>query len=341
MPYRHFLLLIIAALSTASMRAQDVPAVDPNQLLQALRALKDQQAQLTKSAKQKALQQVQAAAATPAAAVTAWEEAVRAVQFDGAPREGSQFKEWREREGDALKEKEAAGAAQLHFKWMALTLQRSMGTPLKELLPAIVTFTKEVAADQAAMETLAQEIDHEKDAPVGNKRAKDRRRNDEQVKRVHDQILRSPVNGSVAAQALKITTLLEVDSWEYSAGNTDGIFKNIVLPELRAARDPRVLEYWDMKLKREADTAAKSKLAFETEKFNQVRRPEILWNRAQDVLLLGQRNRAISEMFNLIKTYPAHPNASAWMTTLEETLVPGQARAVKGAETPSPAPPPE
>jgi hypothetical protein len=273
--------------------------------------------------------------------VAAWEEAVRAVQFDGASREGSQFKEWRDREGDALKEKEAAGAAQLHFKWMALTLQRSQGTPLKELLPAIVTFTKEVAADQTAMEALTQGIEHEKDAPLGNKRAKDRRRNDELVKRVHDQILRSPVNGSVAAQALKITTLLEVDSWEYSAANVDGIFKNIVLPELRAARDPRLLEYWDMKLKREADSVAKSKLAFETEKFNQVRRPELLWNRAQDVLLLGQRNRALNEMFNLIKTYPAHPNASAWIATLEETLAPGQPKTVKGAEASAPAPAPE
>jgi hypothetical protein len=341
MYYRQFLLLVIAALGANSIRAEDAPPVDPAQLLQALRGLKEQQAQLLKAAKQKALQQVQAAAATPTAAVAAWEEAVRSVQFDGAPREGSQFKDWREREGDALKEKEAAGAAQLHFKWMALTLQRSLGTPLKDLLPTIVAFTKEVAADQTAMDALAQDIEHEKDAPAGNKRAKDRRRNDEQVKRVHDQILRSPVNNSVAAQVLKITALLDVDSWEYSAGNADGIFKKVILPELRAARDPRLLEYWDMMLKREADNAAKSKLAFETERFNQVRRPEILWSRAQDVLLLGQRNRAITEMFNLIKSYPAHPNASAWVSTLEETLVPGTPKAVKSGEASAPARPPE
>ena len=49
---------------------------------------------------------------------------------------------------EALREKEAANAAQLHFKWMALTLQRSMGTPVKDLLPHVVAFTKELAAHE-------------------------------------------------------------------------------------------------------------------------------------------------------------------------------------------------
>jgi hypothetical protein len=63
----------------------------------------------------------------------------------------------------------------------------------------------------------------------------------------------------------------------------------------------------DRKLKREADTVAKSKLAFETEKFNQVRRPEILES-AQDAFRAAQsRQRNVQR----IKTYPAHPNASA------------------------------
>ncbi len=334
--------LFTTALAAAPLHAQqDAPPVDLGQLLQALRGLKEQQLVQAKSAKQKALQQVQAAAASPAAAVAAWEEAVRAVQFDGVPREGSQFKEWRDREGDALKEKEAASAAQLHFKWMAITLQRSLGTPVKDLLPQVVAFTKEVAADQAALEALDEHIKHDKEIAVGGKRGKERRTNDELVKRMHDQVSRAPVNGSVAAQVLKISELLAVEKWEMNAGNADGIFNKIVLPELRAQRDPRLLEYWDMKLKREAESATKSKLAFDADIFNQVRKPEILWSRAQDVLALGQRNRAISEMFNLIKSYPAHPNATAWMTGLEQVIVPPAApvAASPGSATEAAVPP--
>ena len=154
---------------------------------------------------------------------------------------------------------------------------------------------------------------------------------------MHDQIIKAPVNGSVAAQVLKITDLMTVEKWEMSAGNVDGIYTHIILPELRAARDPRLLEYWDMKLKRESENATRTKLAFEAEKFNQVRRPEILWSRAQDLMVLGQRNRALGEMFNLVKTYPNHPNADDWVTAIEQTLTPAAATSAEDAPL---APPP-
>ncbi len=316
-------ILIATATATATLSAQqDAPPVNLNELLQALRGIKTQQVQQTKAAKQKALQQVQAAAASAAAAAASWEEAVRTTQFEGAAREGSQFKEWRERDGEALKEKEAANAAQLHFKWMALTLQRSMETPMKDLLPLIIGFTKELAADQIAIESLGDDIRREREAAGSGKHGKDRKTNDEAVKRVHDQIIRSPVSNSIAAQVLKIGPLLDVDGWEMSAGDLDGIYNKVILPELRASRDPRLLEFWDIRLKRDSEKATKSKLAFEIEKFNQVRRPEILWGRAQDVLLLGQKNRAVGEMFNLIKTFPTHPRATEWVAAFEKILSP-------------------
>ena len=321
-------ILIAAVTGAATLHAQqDAPPVDFNKLLQDLRGIKNQQTQMSKAAKQKALQQVQAVAASPASAAAAWEEAVRITQFEGAAREGSQFKDWRERDGEALKEKEAANAAQLHYKWMALTLQRSMGTSMKDMLPQVIGFTKELAADHLAMESLEDDIRRGKEVAVSGKHGKDRKTNDEAVKRVHDQIIRAPVNNSIAAQVLKIGGLMEVDKWEMNAGDLDGIYTKIILPELRAAHDPRLLEFWDMRIKRESDKATKSKLAFEIEKFNQVRRPELLWSRAQDVLLLGQKNRAVGEMFNLIKTYPSHPQADDWVTAFEHILVPPPADA--------------
>ena len=323
-PSHPFALCLASLLCAGTLSAQqDAPPVDVAALLQALRGIKDQQAQLTKAAKQKALQQVQAAAASAPAAAAAWEEAVRVSQFAGAA--GSQFKEWRDREGEALKEKEAANAAQLHFKWMALTLQRSIGTPVKDMLPQVVAFTKEIAADDAAMDSLEDSIRREKELAGSGKHGKDRKSNDEAVKKLHDQILRAPVNGSVAAQVLKITELFNVDKWEMSAGNVDGIYNHIILPELRANRDPRVLEYWDMRLKREAENASRSKLAFDIDKYNSIRRPDLLWSRAQDVLLLGQRNRALGEMFNLVKTYPNHPRADEWVNAIEQILSPAAA----------------
>ena len=337
-PKNKLVLSLAGFLSAGTLLAQqDAPPVDVSALLQALRGIKGQQVQQAKAAKQKALQQVQSSAASPGAAAASWEEAVRAAQFAGAAKEGSQYKEWREREGEALKEKEAANAAQLHFKWMALTLQRSIGTPIKEMLPQIVAYTKEVAADELAMDALEENIKRDREIANSNKHGKERKTNDEAVKKMHDQILKAPVNGSVAAQVLKITDLMNVDKWEMNAGSVDGIYSHIILPELRALRDPRLLEYWDMKLKHDADAATRTKLAFETEKYNLIRRPELLWSRALDLIVLGQRNRGLGEMFNLVKTYPNHPNADDWVTAIEQTLAPPAA--TDAADAPL-APPP-
>jgi hypothetical protein len=80
-----------------------------------------------------------------------------------------------------------------------------------------------------------------------------------------------------------------------------------------------------MKLKREADKASQSKLAFEIEKFNTMRRPVLLWNRSQEYVNLGLKNRAATEMFALIKAHPTHPDADEWLNTLEELLAPAPA----------------
>ena len=67
----------------------------------------------------------------------------------------------------------------------------------------------------------------------------------------------------------------------------------------------------------------------------QIKRPNLLWSRAQDVLVLGQKNRAITEMFNLVKTHPQHPNVTGWISAIEGILAAAAAPAV----SPAPAAP--
>ncbi len=313
--------------SGGALRAQqDGPPVDVQQLLQALKGLKEQQVAQAKAIRQKAIQDISGAAASGSVAASAWEEAVRQVQFQGASKEGAQFREWKEREGDALGEKEVQSAARLHFNWMVITLQRSGGAQVKDLMPAVLQHIGGVLQDRVAAEALDERIKHEREMAQTGKRpgGKDKRKDDELAKRMHDHILNGSLAGGAPAQALKIRELLSVQSWEMSPGNVDGIYQNVVLPEFRATRDPRLMDYWEMKLKRESEAAGKAKLAYETERFNQVRKPELLWQRAQDMLVLGLKNRGLGEMLNLIKAHPAHPNCAGWIASLEKILMPAE-----------------
>ena len=335
-PRRALALIIAALLAVPGARAQAGQSVDIGQMLQQLRQLREQTAIKTKADKQKAIQEVTAAAASGEGAVNAWEKAVMATQFDGVTKEATAFKAWREGEGEALKEAEAKNAARLYFQYLALTLQRSAGTPMKDLLPALVNYTRELAGDHAAMENLDDSIKREMEKNDG-KRGPPRKANDADVKKMHDSILHRPLGGSIVVQWLKLGEWVAVDKWEGTPGNFDGIYEKTILPELRAQRDQRVLEYWDMKIKREGDNAAKSKLEFEHDKFLTQKLPVLLWHKAADMAVLGMKNRAATEMFNLIRKYPQHPDAGEWMGRLEEMLMPPAP--ATSAPTPAPAAP--
>jgi hypothetical protein len=316
-------------------QTQDAPAPDLSSLLQELKKIREQQVQSEKQQRQAALQQVTAAAASPERAAGLWEDAVRAIQFDGATKEGTAFKEWKDREGEGLNSKEGRNAARLYFNWLKLTILRDAGTPVKELLPQVVAHTKELSADREMMEALEESIKKDKELAASGKHGMKRQGDDDKAKRMHDQILNKGLAGSPVVQWLKLKEFVNPPQWENNPGDFDGIFNNIILPELRAQKDPRLLEYWDMRLKKEADAASKQKLTFAVEKYNNERRPALLWSRADDLLLLGQKNRAIGEMFNLIKTYPRHPSADTWIARLEAILVPPP----PGAATAAPAAP--
>ena len=337
-PRRSLAFLLAAVLAVPGARAQDGQAVNIGEMLQQLRQLREQTALKTKADKQRAIQEVSAAAASGEGAVNAWEKAVMATQFDGVAKEATAFKAWRDGEGEALKEAEGKNAARLYFQWLALTLQRSSGTPVKDMIPSVVNYTKELLADQAAIENLDDSIKRDKEKDNG-KRGMQRKSNDADVKKMHDNILNKGLGGSVVVQWLKLGEWVNVDHWEGTPGNFDGIYEKIILPELRLQRDQRVLEYWDMKIKREGERAAKSKLEFEHDKFLTQRLPKLQWGKAADMAVLGFKNRAATEMFTLIRKHPQHPDAGDWMGRLEEMLMPPAAAPATTAPAAPVAPP--
>lgn len=360
MPLPRLLCTTAAGLACAAsaLAVEDLAPVDAKPLLEALRTIKTQQETTIKTTKQRMIQEAAAAAANPAKAAELWEDAVRATQFQGVPKEDAQFKAWREKDGDALKDPEVKTALHLYFNWLALTLQRSAGAEIKTLFPAVLAHAREVAADQVTMEAFEDQRNIAKDVPPPNPNAakrpvtaaqKERKQDSQTVKKVHDQILKGSLAGSAFVQWMRLgdyitdlapqkgrgggknggkagagvaTTEEYAASWEGTPGNFDGIFQSILLPEMRNQKDIRLLEYWNEKLKREGEAATRSQKTFEIDKFNQVRRPSLLWQRNQDLIRVGQKNRAITDMFAQIKAYPTHPEAASWIAELEVILAP-------------------
>jgi len=334
--------LTVAFLAGPALLAQqpqpDAPAVDVNQMLKSLDALHTQGDTGVKALKQAAYQQVAAAAGSTDAAVALWQEAIRGTQMEGAGKEGTAFRAWRDENADVFKQPEVQSAISLNLSWLLLTLQRSNGMLVKDMVPTIISYTSNLLAHRVLMERFDERLKADQELAkglIGPKREQQEKvlREDYAIKKMHDSVMQD-VGSTVVAQWLKIGGFLSVEGWEGNPGDFDGIYENIVQPELRSELSPHVFDYWDAKLRTEADKASRSKLAYEIDKFNTLRRPELLWDRIQEYLYLGQVNRGATEMYNHIKTYSTHPDAQDWIDDLKKLIAPPPPTAA----TPAPIP---
>ena len=102
--------------------------------------------------------------------------------------------------------------------------------------------------------------------------------------------------------------------------NVDEMFTKIILPALRLKKDPTAVDYWTRKIEMESASSAKAKRTFDAERFAKFRKPTLLWNRAKEFYLIGQKNRGFTEMFAVVKAYPTHPDAEGWAGQLEQLI---------------------
>lgn len=282
---------LVAVLTFAASRAfsVDAPPVDEQALLKNLKVIKEKVVADTKLSRTKVIQQLSAAAASDSSAIDFYLDAVRETQFDGRNREQTQFHDWKKKEADKLHSRDLQEAARLHLTYLVLTIQRASGAETKDLLPSLINYTRQV---NTAIDSI----------------------NDQDL-------MKRPLDNGIFAHWLQLGSLISnARDWEMAPGNLDGIFGKTILPELRKQKDPRVIEYWDLRIQRESANAQQSQRAFDAESFDQRRLPQLLWMRAQDLLAIGKRNQAIAEMYAIIKQYPAHADCTGWIARLEAVL---------------------
>jgi hypothetical protein len=283
------LLCIVALFSSHLAIAQDGPPVDTKAVLASLKQIKAKKTEAARAQYRKVIQELLKAAGTNSSAMQLYREAVFNTQFKGQPRENTLFQEWRRKEGDNQRSPEMQTAVRLHLYYLAYSLQRSIETPINQIVPNLIVYADELS--QVDPKTLDQEF------------------------------LKTPLPESLFVNWYNLKNpLATLKDWELTPGNADGIWQRTILPQLRRDKDPRAVAYWDRKLKSEADDATASRLAINNKQFAEVRKPVLLFSRAQEMATVGLPNRAMQEIFTLVRTYPDHPESERWVSRLEKLI---------------------
>ncbi len=249
-----------------------------------------------------------AASADDGAALNFYLEAVRVTRFVGQPHEETAFHDWKKEEMGKLR----PTAIRTALRYTTLSLQRAAGATDNQIFPLLLAYVQDA-------ETVI--------APGSG--------NDQEI-------LRQPVAENIFSRWYNIGSRLNgLDNWEPVPGNIQGIYEKIILPVMRKNHDARILRYWDNRIISERGRASAETAAFNTDRFNLTRRPSLLWSRAEDEVAIGLRDQGITDMFNLVKAFPAHPDAGKWIPELEGILTaaaPSVPAAPAAARAPAAAP---
>ncbi len=283
--------LSLLALAVSLRAQQPSPSpVDAAAVLAAIKELKTKQPDVIAREKGQVLDAIRAALADP---IKAYEQATVAVEFQGkgGGNDSAKLMEWRKQNGELLRDRTFANALRLELAYLGLTWQRCMGTKTKDLLPALYDYTSQVTANYEALWTL--------------------------------KMADKSFNDIVFVPYFQIGPFINsLPDWDTQPFDVDGIFQKTILPELRKEKDPRLLVYWDAKIQSEALRTDKQANGLAANRFNSIRRPALLWNRAEDELVLGDQGRAVADMLALLKAHPDHPDFDKWVARLTDVVTP-------------------
>jgi len=296
----------------STLIAQTTGPIDAKSMLASLQDIKQKQADSSKSQLLQTITDFTAACSDDGAALNFYVEAVRVTRFVGRDHEDSAFRDWKKDQLDRLK----PSAIRTALRYTMLSLQRAAGATDDQIFPDLLGYASDTADILPAL-----------DAPAISGKG----RGDDQ------DILREPVSDNIFARWYNIGGQLSaLDNWEPVPANIDGIYQKILLPVMRKNRDPRILKYWDNKIITERGRASTETAAFDTDRFNLTRRPALLWSRAEDEVAIGMRDQGVTDMYNLVKAFPAHPDAAKWIAELEGLLAPpAPAPAATGGTAPA------
>ncbi|MDA1204009.1 MAG: hypothetical protein O3A75_06900 [Verrucomicrobia bacterium] len=287
-PRLAFASLLLAAASTHGQ--SDIPPVDPSSTLADLAKLETAYERAMDELRKTAVNILGQAAGSPGSAGRLYEKAIAATS-------SGNFVEWKKRNADLLRSKPFQQAAQMHLRYLVLSLERGRSDrDSKHWAEPSLRYARDLAA-------LLTDKDFRGAPGQGN------------------ELLGEPMAKSAFTQWLQIGPLLPPDAtWEQVPGNLGGILEKNVRVPWRLIGDPRTDLAWQLELETGvilADTDGSERAA---QNFNQGTAPGLLFRRATDRAATGQPNRAAADVLDLARRHPTHPDFPQWAAKLREML---------------------
>jgi hypothetical protein len=130
-----------------------------------------------------------------------------------------------------------------------------------------------------------------------------------------------PVLESPLVRDRQIQGFLEgVQEAKLSSASVGPIFNQVVRPHLRKAKSRDLMRLWDLRIAAMDEDVEKEVKTLGADDYKILKRPELMWERADDLEKMGERESAWAQKMAILKANPYHPKLSKWIEDMKQAL---------------------
>ncbi len=293
------LTFLFLAGSTALSSAEALTQADREALLEKLLEIRENAQSKVDSRFATATNAFRSAMRSPDTALELYLNCVEKVNYEQANKKSSEFRDWKRKNSDRLKDETFARSLQQQLRWLNLTLEAASKDPDKDKLALKAAEILDSITSQAELF-----------APY------------------HEEFNKA-VTESVFASAYGIDSL-KLRDWPLSPLPISKVYQEVILPtvrqpdriiSLKSAWQKRILqegtiaEHWIKKEKGETPDPAAELLKFRSKTL-----PTLRWASEVDQYKAGDQQGAALRMLSLIETNLSHPEAQKWVNQFNDLL---------------------
>jgi hypothetical protein len=321
---RIYVLLVCAAISLNSAKAEALSDADRETLLENLEQLQESADSKVDAKFRVALAAYREAIGSDDAAMELYLNCIEKVNFEDQQKKSTDFREWKRSQVDKLADPGLRLALRHQLRWLVLTLQASSEKADRtKLIPEAQQIVDSIFLDTAKL-------------------------------RNQQETLNQSVTSSVFARAYEINSA-KVEMWPLSPISLDQVYEQILLPpnrkssrlnQLQATWTKRIqqesakVQYWsehEQKPKDEKRVGMASEMQNPAyEKFLTQAKPSLQWEMELDLFSHGDESGAAVRMMNHLQKNLTHPSVRQWAKQFGALLKPKTVEAPPTAQAPTP-----
>ena len=308
------LLAILAQIFLVTVIQAEEAKLDRGKALEELKEIEAKNEKLTQGLLEKAAKELAEAGLDKFKAVQVYVESYRNVEFGRAQDGETRYQQWRVENKEKIGSLDFSEGAQLHVQYVALVCREALGEKEAPKAGEWGAYWENLFKSREIAESPGDLT--EAKVPVAKKGVAGRKQKKESGNDFDRPALESPLVRDRQIQGF----LQGVQEAKLSSASVGPIFNQVVRPHLRKAKSRDLIRLWDLRIAAMDEDVEKEVKTLGADDYKILKRPEMMWERADDLEKIGERESAWAQKMGILRANPYHPKLSKWIEDLKQAL---------------------